>query len=155
MSTINPNQVNTTIFGMASAVFTSACAALVTTAIKGNALIDKTANTLIYGVSAAENVAEAVEKRSKIYGKGIVDNGELSERETTLKYKIRLHNLEQQEAAIMAGLAEYTPEPTLGEKIADAFSQVRESVSTPTTPVNTPVVEEVDDLITNAVPLRK
>lgn len=151
MTTLNPNQVNTTIFGMASAVFTSACAALVTTAIKGNTLIDKTANTLIHGVSAAENVAEAVERRSKIYGDGIVRNGELSEREITLKYKLRLANLEKQEAAIMAGEAEYKPEPGFAERFAAAVK----SATSADTPKVTPVVQsplEGSIKITPAVP---
>lgn len=128
MSNVNPNQVNTSIFGMASAVFTSMAAALVTTAVKGNTLIDKTANTLIHGVSAAENVAEAVERRSKIYGDGIVHNGELAERETALKYKLRLANLERQEAAVLSGAMEYTPDPTLTEKLAKAVQDAKNSV---------------------------
>jgi hypothetical protein len=128
MSTINPNQVNTSIFGMASAVFTSACAMLVTTAVKSNVLVDKSANTLIHGVSAAENVAEAVEKRSAIYSDGIVRNGELAERETYLKSKLRLHNLEKQEAAVAAGLAEYTPDPSLKDKLTKAMEDAKEAV---------------------------
>lgn len=128
MSTVSPHQVNTSIFGMASAVFTSVCAALVTTAVKGNTLIDKSANTLIHGVSAAENVAEAVERRSKIYGDGIVRNGELAERETTLKYQLRLANLEKQEEAIRNGTATYTPDPSLVEKLAKAVGDAKNSV---------------------------
>jgi hypothetical protein len=128
MSVPSPHQVNTSIFGMASAVFTSVCAALVTTAVKGNSLIDKTANTLIHGVSAAENVAEAVERRSKIYGDGIVRNGELAERETTLKYRLRLHNLEKQEKDVLAGLADYTPEPTMKDKLQKAMEAATASV---------------------------
>lgn len=129
MASVNPNQVNTSIFGMASAVFTSAAAALVTTAVKGNTLIDKTANTLIHGVSAAENVAEAVERRSKIYGDGIVNNGELAERETALKYKLRLANLERQEAAVLSGELEYKPDPTLTEKLQKAVKDAANSVT--------------------------
>jgi len=128
MTTPNPNQVNTSIFGMASAVFTSMAAMLVTTAVKGNTLVDKTANTMIHGVSAAENVAEAIERRSKIYGDGIVNNGELAERETALKYKLRLANLEKQEAAILAGTMDYTPDPSLKDKLAKAVQDAKESV---------------------------
>lgn len=130
----NPNQVNTTIFGMASAVFTSAAAALVTTAVKGNSLIEKSANTLIHGVSAAENVAKAVEKRSEIYGNGIVNNGELAERETTLKYKLRLAALERQERAVMEGLEIVSePEESLTDKFTDIIKSVKDSVTgTPT-----------------------
>jgi hypothetical protein len=127
MSTINPAQVNTSIFGMASAVFTSMCAALVTTAVKGNTLIDKSANTLIHGVSAAENVAEAVERRSKIYGDGIVRNGELAERETTLKYKLRLTNLERQEQAVANGAA-YTPDPSFADKLQAKLEEAKNAV---------------------------
>jgi len=126
---LNPNMVNTSIFGMASAVFTSACAMVVTTAVRGNTLVDKLANTLIHGVAAAENVAEAVERRSKIYGDGIVRNGELAERETTLKYKLRLVNLERNEAAIQAGTAEYVPEPSLTEKFTGMFAAAKSTVS--------------------------
>lgn len=126
---LNPSQVATGgVFAMASAVFTSACSMLITTAIKGNTLVDKTANTLIHGVSAAENVAEAVEKRSKIYGDGIVRNGELSERETTLKYRLRLANLERQEEAIRKGTATYTPDPSLADKLGKAMEAAKNSV---------------------------
>lgn len=128
MSSVSPHQVNTSIFGMASAVFTSLCAALVTTAVKGNTLIDKTANTLIHGVSAAENVADAVEKRSAIYGQGIVNNGELAERETTLKYRLRLANLERQEQAIANGTATYVPDPSLLDKLGKAMQDAKDSV---------------------------
>ena len=125
MSTqLNPAQINTSIFGMASAVFTSMAAVLVTTAVKGNILVDKTANTLIHGVSAAENVACAVEQRSKIYGDGMVENGRLAERETQLKYLLRLANLERQEEAVRNGTATFTPEvpePTFGARIATAI----------------------------------
>lgn len=120
MSNLNANQVNTTIFGMASAMFTSIAAMVVTTAVKSNTLVDKTANTLIHGVSAAENVAEAVERRSKVYGDGIVRNGELAERETTLKYKLRLYNLERQEQRVKDGTEQYVPEPSVASKVTEA-----------------------------------
>lgn len=99
MATPNPNQINTSVLGMASAVFTSLCAALVTTAVQGNVLITKTFNVLIYGVAAAEQIAKAAEGRAKIYGEGLVANGELAERETKLKSLLRLHALEAQEEA--------------------------------------------------------
>jgi hypothetical protein len=54
-------------------------------------------NVGINTVSALENITDAVEQRSKIYGAGMVSNGELAERETRLKYKLRLKNLENQE----------------------------------------------------------
>jgi len=128
MSTLNPAQINTSIFGMASAVFTSMASVLVTTAVKGNVLVEKTANTLIHGVAAAENVAEAVERRSKIYGDGMVRNGELSERETELKYLLRLANLERQEEAVRLGTATYVPEPTVGDKITTALKEAKDTV---------------------------
>jgi len=97
---VNVNQVNTSILGMTSAVFTSIAATIVTTAVKANVLVDKTFNVAIHGVAAAEHVARAGEERAKIYGEGIVNNGVLSEREITLKHKLRLYALEQQELAM-------------------------------------------------------
>lgn len=129
---LNPNQiVSGGLFAMASAVVQAACGMLVTTAVRGNQLIDKTASTLINGVSAAENISIAVEQRSKIYGDGIVRNGELSERETTLKYRIRLHNLEKQEKDILAGITTYTPDPSLKEKLAKAVKDMANGQSSP------------------------
>lgn len=129
---LNPNQiVSGGLFAMASAVVQAACGMLVTTAVRGNQLIDKTASTLINGVSAAENISIAVEQRSKIYGDGIVRNGELSERETTLKYRIRLHNLEKQEKDILAGITTYTPEPSMTEKLAKAVKDMASGQSSP------------------------
>jgi len=125
---INPNQVPTTMFGMASAVFTSTCAMLVTTAVRSNAFIDKSMNVLIHGVAAAENVAAAVEVRSKIYGEGMIENGKLSEREILLKTKMRLANLEKHEAAVAAGTAEYTPAPSFGDQFANAIKRTRTAV---------------------------
>jgi len=98
---VNVNQVNTSIIGMTSAVFTSIAATIVTTAVKANVLVDKTFNVAIHGVAAAEHVARAGEERAKIYGEGIVNNGVLSEREITLKHKLRLYALEQQEKALL------------------------------------------------------
>jgi hypothetical protein len=114
---------------MAAAVFTSTCAMLVTTALRSNTLVDKTMSTLIHGVSAAENVADAVEKRSKIYGDGMVRNGEIAEREILLKSQMRLHNLEAQEKAVAAGQATYVPEPSLTEKLKEAAAAAKEAVS--------------------------
>ena len=154
MAVLNPNQVNTSIFGMASAVFTSMCGVLVTTAIKGNILVDKTANTLIHGVSAAENVAKAVEDRSKIYGDGMVRNGELAERETTLKYKLRLANLSRQEEAVANGAA-YSPEPEFADKLKEKLKEVA-SAMTESNVAHTeiPQGEPGTVKITSAVPIR-
>lgn len=95
--TLNASQVGSTVFGMLSGMFGALSNTIITTAVKSTVLIDKTLNVAINGVSAAENVSEAVEKRSKIYGDGIVSNGKLAERETKLKYLLRLKNLENQE----------------------------------------------------------
>lgn len=146
MQAINPAQINTSIFGMASAVFTSACAMLVTVAIKSNTLVEKTANTLIHGVSSMENVAEAVERRSKIYGDGMVRNGELAERETELKYKLRLANLERQEVIINGGGE--IPEVPMGVNMQSAFREAKDSVADSAQAVG----ERVK--ITPAIPLR-
>ena len=91
---------------MASAVFTSLCTALVTTAVQGNTLIHKGFNILIHMVSAGEFVAKAVEGRSEIYGAALVANGALAEREQTLKHILRLRTLEEQETTAGA-----RPEP--------------------------------------------
>ena len=97
MSTLNPNQVNTSVLGMLSAVITSACTALVTTAIKGNEAIAGLFGIVIHAISAGEHIAEAVEGRAKIYGEHLVKNGALAEREGTLKHVLRLKALEAQE----------------------------------------------------------
>lgn len=96
---VNPNQVNTSILGMTSAVFTSVAATLVTTAVKSNTFIDKTFNVAIHGVAAAEHIAAAAESRAQIYAQGVVRNGVLQERETELKHILRLRALEAQELA--------------------------------------------------------
>lgn len=99
MATPNPNQVNTSVLGMLSAVITSVCSIIVEASVQGNILIHKTLNVAIHVVSAGEHIAEAVEGRAEIYGHGLVANGELAERETLLKSKLRLANLEAQETA--------------------------------------------------------
>ena len=98
-STPNPHQVNTSILGMISAVITALCSVVVETAIQGNILIHKSFNVAIHGVSAAEHIGQAVEGRAEIYGQGLVANGVLAERESLLKSKLRLWNLEAQEKA--------------------------------------------------------
>jgi len=104
-ATLNPNQINTSIMGMTSAMFTAVAGTVVTTAVKSNTFIDKTFNVLIHGVAAAEHIADAAERRAKIYGDGIVENGKLAERETTLKHQLRLLALEAQEAQARAVMA--------------------------------------------------
>ena len=116
MSNPNANQINTSIMGMTSAVFTSLAATIVTFAIKSNTLVDKTFNVAIFGVSAAEHIAEAGEKRAEIYGKGIVANGALAERETTLRARLRLYNLEQQEKATQTTLKPAKAKPATRRK---------------------------------------
>lgn len=141
MSAPNVNQVNSSIFGMASAMFTSVAAAVVTTAVQSNRFIDKTFSVMVHGVSAADNVASAVERRSQIYGEGIVRNGELAERETTLKYKLRLHNLEEQERRVLEGVEEYVPEKTVSERVSEAVSSIKTAVSGSANEASTQPVE--------------
>lgn len=95
---LQASQIGSTIFGMISGMFAALSTTVITTAVKLTVLIDKTMNVGINSVSALENITEAVEQRSKIYGKGMVSNGELAERETKLKYLLRLANLEKQES---------------------------------------------------------
>lgn len=112
-TTPNVNQVNTSILGMSSAVFTSLCTALVTTAVKSNVLIDKTFNVAIHGVSAAEHIADAGEKRAKIYSDAIVKNGSLAERESEIRARLRLLALERQEAATAEATKAAKPKPAI------------------------------------------
>lgn len=95
---LQASQIGSTIFGMLSGMFAALSNTVITTAVKATVLIDKSMNVGINSVSALENITEAVEKRSKIYGDGMVSNGELAERETRLKYLLRLNNLEKQES---------------------------------------------------------
>jgi len=112
-TTLNASQITAgSVVGMASAVFTSLCAALVTTAVRSNTLVDKSFNVLIHGVSAAEHIAEAGEGRAQIYGKGIVSNGILAERESELKQKLRLYALEAQEVQAQNATQAVKPKPT-------------------------------------------
>jgi hypothetical protein len=148
---MNPNQIASGgLFAMASAVVQAACGMLVTTAVRGNQLVDKTASTLIHGVSAAENISIAVEQRSKIYGDGIVRNGELSERETTLRYRLRLANLEKQEKDILAGLAAYTPDPSLKDKLKKALEQASSALGVEELAHNRPKTAQTEPAIRSA-----
>lgn len=97
---VTPAEIGQSIFGMLSSMFAALSATVITTAVKGTKLIDKTLNVAINSVSAAENITEAVEKRSKIYGEGMVRNGALAERESELKHILRLRNLEKQESSV-------------------------------------------------------
>jgi len=109
---VNPNQINASVLGMASAVFTSLAAAIVTMAVKSNVLVEKGFNVLIHGVSAAEHIAEAAEGRAEIYGQGLVANGALAERETALKHRLRLAVLEAQEISAGSNPEADKPKPT-------------------------------------------
>jgi hypothetical protein len=80
---------------MLSAIFST----VVTTAVRSNDLVNRTFNVVINGMSAAEHISIAIDKRSEIYGKGLIEGGILSERETLLKQKMRLSILEAQELA--------------------------------------------------------
>jgi len=82
---------------MLSAVITSACTALVTTAGKGNEAIAGLFSIVNHGIAAGEHIAKAVEGRAEIYGTALVKNGGLAEREQTLKHELRLRALELQD----------------------------------------------------------
>ena len=129
MNTPNANQINSSILGMSSAVFTSLAATVVTFAIKSNVLVDKSFNVAIHGVSAAEFIAEAGEKRAEIYGQGIVNNGALAERETTLKQKLRLHALEKQEKAAKASLKPVKAKPASRRKYTSTSKQKKKTTA--------------------------
>ena len=87
---INPISVLT-------AVITSLGAMTITLANRSNQLVDINGNSLVNLSSAGEKLTAAVDKRAGIYGDAIVENGKLAEREHTLKQKIRLAILEEQE----------------------------------------------------------
>lgn len=112
----NVNQVNTSILGVGSATITSLLGTIITVAVKSNLLVDKTFNVAINGVTAAEHISEAAEKRAKIYGEGIVANGTLAERETILKSQLRLHALEKQEKAARATIKPIKAKPATTRK---------------------------------------
>jgi hypothetical protein len=69
----------------------------ITLANRSNQLVDINGNSLVNLSSAGEKLTAAVDKRAGIYGDAIVENGKLAEREHTLKQKIRLAILEEQE----------------------------------------------------------
>ena len=125
--TLSASQVGSSIFGMLSGMFAALSNTVITTAVKGTVLIDKSLNVAIHGVSAAENISEAVEKRSKSYGEGIIANGELAERERTLKYILRLKNLEKQEET----QPETASDNVKGAREAIAPSEVKVSSAVP------------------------
>jgi hypothetical protein len=113
----NPNQINTSVIGMFSAMLSAVFATIVTTAVRSNDLVNKTFNVVINGMSAAEHVSIAIDKRAEIYGKGLVDNGVLAERETLLKQKLRLAVLEQQE------ISARTPQPAKAKPVVTTKSK--------------------------------
>jgi hypothetical protein len=143
-----------TIFSGLSAVLTSTCAMLVTAALQSNKFIDKFFSTMIHGMSAADNIAEAVEKRSKIYGDGVVANGEISEREILMKSRMRLHALERQEQAVANGTATYVPERTMTDKLGDAMKIAKEAATKSVKPVvvGSATAADASVKITSAVP---
>lgn len=96
---VHANQIGHSVLGSLSAVVQSLASTIVTTAIKSSTLIDKTGNIAINLAGAGEVITEAAEKRAKIYARAVERNGELSEREGTLKLQLRLSALEAQEAA--------------------------------------------------------
>ena len=114
--TIEVNQVGATMFGMLSNMVISLTTTVITTATKATVFIDKSMNIGINMASAGENITNAIDKRSASYGAGMVRNGELSERASSLQYRIRLMNLEKQEAAGPQPL----PEPEEVEEVISA-----------------------------------
>lgn len=102
MSNAATAQVNLNPLTVASMVITALGKMLVTTAVKGDAIVDHTGNALVNLASSADHVTRAVDGRSEIYANAIISNGDLAEREHTLKQKIRLMNLETQEASMTA-----------------------------------------------------
>ncbi len=84
---------------MASLVITAVGKMIVTAAVKSDKVFDNVGDVAVYGTSALARVAKGVDARSEIYANAIVINGELAEREHTVKHRIRLRALEEQEAA--------------------------------------------------------
>ena len=95
-------QVSVNPVAVISAVITALGAMTITAANKSNAVLSNTGDIFVYGTSAAARVTKAVDQRAEIYGNAIVANGELAEREHLVKARMRLANLEQQEAEILA-----------------------------------------------------
>ena len=122
MTQLNHNQVNTSVIGMFGAMLNAIFSTVVTTAVRSNELVNRTFNVVINGMSACEHISIAIDKRADIYGKGLVEGGVLSERETLLKQKIRLAALEAQELSarttqpVKAKPGEAIPKPASNAK---------------------------------------
>jgi hypothetical protein len=91
--------VNKSIPSMLAAVIAALTQTITITALRSTTLIDKSSNVLIHGVAAAEHIAAAAEQRAEIYGRGMVANGELAEREIQITHMLRLRNVEREELA--------------------------------------------------------
>ena len=102
MSNAQVAQVNLNPLTVLSMCITALGKMLVTTAVKGDQVVDHAGNALVNLASSADHVTRAVDGRSEIYANAIISNGDLAEREHTLKQKIRLMNLETQEASMSA-----------------------------------------------------
>jgi hypothetical protein len=102
MSNAQVAQVNINPLTVMSMCITALGKMLVTTAVKGDQVVDHAGNALVNLASSADHVTRAVDGRSEIYANAIIGNGDIAEREHTLKAKIRLMNLETQEASMSA-----------------------------------------------------
>ena len=111
MANLEQHQVNTSVLGMASAVFTSLCSMLVVAAVQGRVLVERSFSVAIHGVTAAEHIAKAAESRAEIYGGAITKNGAIAEQEQTLKHQLRVEALERQVNAAKGKSQADTPKP--------------------------------------------
>lgn len=115
MSNTATQQVNLNPLTVMSMCITALGKMLVTTAVKGDQVVDHAGNALVNLASSADHVTRAVDGRSEIYANAIISNGDLAEREHTLKQKIRLMNLETQEQSMSAAKAKPAARKTRGK----------------------------------------
>lgn len=136
MPTLNHNQVNTSVIGMFSAMLSAIFATIVTTAVETNGLVKQAFSVLSYTMSAAEHITQAVDKRSEIYGKGMVSNGALAERETELKYKLRLAALEAQEVSVVIKAQTVKSKPAKSASKANGTAKPRKAKAQVAAPIS-------------------
>ena len=101
MSNAAAQQINLNPLTVISMCVTALGKMLVTTAVKADQVVDHSGNGLVHLASAFEHTTRAVDGRSEIYANAIISNGDLAEREHAVKAKIRLMNLETQEASMI------------------------------------------------------
>jgi Mg-chelatase subunit ChlI len=95
-------QVSVNPIAVISAVITAIGAMTITAANKSNLILNNVGDVGVFGTSAAARVTKAVDQRAEIYGTAIVNNGQIAEREHLVKSRMRLANLERQEAEMLA-----------------------------------------------------